>query len=133
MKIPKIVSYLPMTIEQQKLWFFKYTDIDKVDFFVEDCNSTEDEVCKAVSRSTLVLASPLTPFLNRKILEAVKGVKLVKFVSVGYDGIDLKAAKDLGIPVANNAGVNAVTVAEHAMMMILLSFYLKTILQKSIQ
>jgi glyoxylate reductase/D-3-phosphoglycerate dehydrogenase len=119
MKTPKIVSYITMDIEQQKSWFFKYTDIDKVAFIVEDCHSTEDEVCKAVSGSTLILASPLTPFLNRKILEAAKGVKLVKFVSVGYDRIDLKAAKDLGIPVANNAGVNAVTVAEHAMMMIL--------------
>jgi lactate dehydrogenase-like 2-hydroxyacid dehydrogenase len=119
MNIPKIVSYIPVHIEQQKSWFFRYADIDKVNFIVEDCKSSEDEVCKAVSGSTLILASPLTPFLNRKILEAAKGVKLVKFASVGYDRIDLKAAKDLGIPVANNAGVNAVTVAEHAMMMIL--------------
>ena len=34
MKTPKIVSYIPMTIEQQKSWFFKYTDKDKVDFIV---------------------------------------------------------------------------------------------------
>jgi len=59
------------------------------------------------------------PFLNRRILESAKNVELVQFASVGYDRIDLEAAADLGIPVANNAGLNAVTVAEHAMMMIL--------------
>jgi len=59
------------------------------------------------------------PFLNRRILESAKGVKLVKFLSAGYDKIDMEAAVDLGIPVANNAGVNAITVAEHALMMIL--------------
>jgi lactate dehydrogenase-like 2-hydroxyacid dehydrogenase len=119
MNIPKIVSYLPVPKEQQKSWFFKYADIDKVDFIAGNCNSSEDEVCNTVSGSTLILASPATPFLNRKILESAKGVKLVQFVSVGYDRIDLMAAKDLEIPVANNAGVNAVTVSEHAMMMIL--------------
>jgi len=116
---PKIVSYIPQPIERQKSWFLKYIDPSKVDFFVEDCESSEDDVCKAVTGSTLILASPRTPFLNRRVLESAKGVKLVKFASVGYDRIDLEAANELGIPVANNAGVNAVTVAEHAMMMIL--------------
>jgi len=41
------------------------------------------------------------------------------FMSAGYEKIDLKAAAELGIPVANNTGVNAITVAEHALMMIL--------------
>ena len=67
----------------------------------------------------MILAVPRMPFLNRRILEAAKGVKLVKFMSSGYEKIDLEAAADLGIPVANNTGVNAITVAEHALMMIL--------------
>jgi lactate dehydrogenase-like 2-hydroxyacid dehydrogenase len=116
---PKIVSYIPQPLERQKSWFLKYVDPSKVDFIVGDCESSEDEVCKAVSGSTLILASPVTPFLNRKVLESAKGVKLIQFASVGYDRVDLDAAADLGIPVANNAGFNAVTVAEHAMMMIL--------------
>ena len=116
---PKIVSYIPQPIERQKSWYLKYVDPSKVDFIAGDCESSEDEVCNAVSGSTLILASPATPFLNRRILESAKGVKLIKFVSVGYDRVDLDAAADLGIPVANNAGVNAITVAEHAMMMIL--------------
>ena len=115
----KIVSYIPQPLELQKSWFLRYVDPSKVDFIVEDCDSSEDEVCMAISGSNLILASPKTPFLNRRVLESAKGVKLVKFASVGYDRIDLDVAAELGIPVANNAGVNAVTVAEHAMMMIL--------------
>ena len=112
---PKIVSYIPQPLELQKSWFLKYVDPSKVDFIVGDCESSEDEVCKAVSGSTLILASPVTPFLNRRILESAKGVKLVKFASVGYDRVDLDAATDLGIPVANNAGVNATGSAEKGM------------------
>jgi len=67
----------------------------------------------------MILASPVMPFLNRRILESAKKVELVQFAGVGYDRIDLEAAADLDIPVANNAGLNAVTVSEHAMMMIL--------------
>ena len=59
------------------------------------------------------------PFLNKQILESAKNLQLVQFASVGYDRIDLETANSLGIPIANNEGVNAVTVAEHAMMMIL--------------
>jgi lactate dehydrogenase-like 2-hydroxyacid dehydrogenase len=40
-------------------------------------------------------------------------------MSVGYGRIDLDVATELGISVANNAGFNAVAVAEHAIMMVL--------------
>lgn len=46
----------------------------------------------------------------------------LKFISkygVGLDKIDLKAAKKLGIPVANCPGVNQVSVAEHVMALLL--------------
>lgn len=119
MEVDKIVTFLPYPLEAQKSWVLKYVDPSKVELIQVATDLSEDEVCKAVSGATMIMATPRTPFLNRRILEAAEGVKLVKFASVGYDRIDLEAAADLGIPVANNAGVNAITVAEHAIMMVL--------------
>jgi len=116
----KIVSFAPFPLEAQRSWFLKYVDHSEVEFTVARMDLSEDEVCEAVSDATIIMATPMTPFLNRKILDSAKKVKLVQFVSVGYDRIDLDAAAELGIPVANNAGVNAITVAEHAIMMILI-------------
>ena len=61
----------------------------------------------------------MAPFIDRAFLEAAKGLKLVQFMSVGYDNIDLDTATEMGVSVANNAGFNAVAVAEHAIMMVL--------------
>jgi len=119
METAKIVSFLPWPLEAQKSWCLKYVDPSKVVFIKVEADLTEDEVCEAVAGAAIIMATPMTPFLSRRVLEAAEGVKLVKFVSVGYDTVDLEAAADLGIRVANNAGVNAITVAEHAIMMVL--------------
>jgi phosphoglycerate dehydrogenase-like enzyme len=116
---PKIVSFWMDSIENQKSCFLMYIDPNEVELTLANPNMSEDEICEAVSGATMILAIPSTPFLNRRILEAAKGVKLVKFLSVGYEKIDLEAANELGIPVANNPGINSITVAEHALMMIL--------------
>ena len=52
------------------------------------------------------------------ILNASRKAKLVQLCSAGYDGVDLELAGELGIPVANNGGANAVPVAEFAMTLI---------------
>jgi len=82
---------------------------------------SEEDACEAVKDATVIIAFPLSPFLSRKILEAAKHVKLVQNCGVGYDNIDTKAASELGIPVANNPGWNSVSVAEHTIMLILMT------------
>lgn len=52
-------------------------------------------------------------------LEAAKKLKLLQLLSAGYEHIDLDAFRSLSIPVANNGGANAPTVAEHAIMLML--------------
>ena len=46
-------------------------------------------------------------------------LKLIQLLSAGYDDVDLDAARRAGVPVANNGGANAISVAEHAMMLML--------------
>ena len=119
MKTHKVVSFIPQPIEAQKPWLFKYVDPHSIEFIVADQGLSEEQVCELVSDCNLIIASPVMPYLNHKILESAEKLERIQFASVGYDKVDLAAADNLGIPVANNAGLNAVTVAEHAMMMIL--------------
>jgi len=61
-------------------------------------------------------------YLSEPVLRAAHDVKLIQLVSVGFDRMDLKLCRELGIPVANNGGANALDVAEHTIALIL-SFY----------
>jgi lactate dehydrogenase-like 2-hydroxyacid dehydrogenase len=49
----------------------------------------------------------------------MRNVKLLQFLSIGYDTVDMKAANELGITVANNPGFCAIPVAEHTIMSML--------------
>jgi len=46
-------------------------------------------------------------------------LRLVQLLSAGYDDVDLEAARRAKVPVCNNGGANAISVAEHAMMLML--------------
>ncbi|HEY5828150.1 MAG TPA: 2-hydroxyacid dehydrogenase [Hyphomicrobiaceae bacterium] len=46
-------------------------------------------------------------------------LKLVQLLSAGYDAVDIEAARRAKVPVANNGGANAISVAEHALMLML--------------
>ncbi len=60
--------------------------------------------------------------LTEPVIRAAKRVKLIQLVSVGFDKMDLPLCQQLGIPVANNGGTNALDVAEHTIALIL-TFY----------
>jgi phosphoglycerate dehydrogenase-like enzyme len=46
-------------------------------------------------------------------------LKLVQLLSAGYDRVDLEAARKAQVPVCNNGGANAISVSEHAIMLML--------------
>ena len=58
-------------------------------------------------------------FVTEKVLKACPDLKAISRYGVGFDRVDVKAAKDLGIKVANTPGVNAVAVGELAFGLIL--------------
>lgn len=116
----KIVSFTPQSAETIIANISHRIDPSTVDVVVVPRGLSEEEVCRAVEGATLIMALPgRPPYVNRRILEAARGVKLVHFGSVGYDNIDLEAATELGVPVANNPGWASIAVAEHTLMLIL--------------
>lgn len=52
-------------------------------------------------------------------LRAARRLKLIQLISAGYNHINLPLCRELGIPVANNGGANAIDVAEHTIALIL--------------
>ena len=49
----------------------------------------------------------------------LRNARLLQLLSAGYDGIDLDLLRELGLPLADNGGANAVAVAEHTILMML--------------
>jgi len=57
--------------------------------------------------------------LTERILRSAKKARLVQILSAGYDSINLKLLRELGIPCANNGGANSRAVADHAVLAML--------------
>jgi len=52
-------------------------------------------------------------------IAALPALKIICVIGAGYEHVDLQAASDRGIAVTNGAGVNASSVADHAMALLL--------------
>ena len=57
--------------------------------------------------------------MHDSFYRAAPRLKLVQLLSAGYDAVDLEAARRAKVPVSNNGGANATSVAEHAIMLML--------------
>jgi phosphoglycerate dehydrogenase-like enzyme len=57
--------------------------------------------------------------IDETLLRAGSKLRIVQLLSAGYDDVDLAAARRSNVPVANNGGANAISVAEHTMMLMM--------------
>ena len=90
----------------------------RMDFLEQ--SSPADMRLEKIARADFILAYPGNPTADE--LNAAKQLKLFQMLSAGYEWIDLGLFQKLGVPVANNGGANAPTVAEHAILLILAVF-----------
>lgn len=102
--------------------------IDPEEFVVKKYLPDDVESQKALSEATLLIAFPGKITIDKAMLKAAKNLKFVHFLSVGYDNIDLEAASKLRIPVANNPGWPSISVAEHTIMLILMTLKQATVM-----
>src|ERR1044072_1457668 len=57
--------------------------------------------------------------MKDEFYKAVPKLRLVQLLSAGYDNVDLEAARRAKVPLSNNGGANAISVSEHAIMLML--------------
>ena len=75
---------------------------------------------KELPDAEVIISQPFWPaYMTRERLEKAKKLKLIITAGIGSDHIDLQAAMDKGITVAEITFSNSISVAEHVVMMIL--------------
>jgi len=57
--------------------------------------------------------------VNKTVIEASPSLRMIHTEGVGFDKVDVQAARELGLPVCNNRAVNNGAVAEHTIGLIL--------------
>jgi phosphoglycerate dehydrogenase-like enzyme len=87
--------------------------VDRMTYTISD-----EEKCKKIQRVDGVLFAP-GRYLPEVVFQNATHIKLMQLWSSGYDKFNIKDARKYGIPVANNGGANAISVAEHTILLIL--------------
>ena len=77
--------------------------------FVDDRRSHEEKVALCRDAEAIIT---IPANVSPELLKQCPKVKLVQTLSAGYELLDLEAIGEMGIPVANNGGANAIAVAE---------------------
>lgn len=81
------------------------------DFIEWPCS--DEELKEALKDADILWTGPVD-FIRKDVIDSAKNLKLIQSLGVGFDKIDLEAAKANGVYVCNNRAVNAKSVAEHA-------------------
>jgi D-3-phosphoglycerate dehydrogenase len=94
-----------------------FAELDAEVRFAEEPALTEDAVLRIAGGAAAILCdgAPIT----RRVLEALPGVRVVSEYGIGYDNIDVAAATDLGVWVANVPGFCTDEVADHTLALLL--------------
>ena len=81
-------------------------------------SETVEQKIKKIKWADVVLFAP-GRYLNNEILSEAKHIKLMQLWSSGFDKFNVEGASKYKIPVANNGGSNAISVAEHTILLLL--------------
>ena len=77
-----------------------------------------EAIVRQAPDAEILLANP-TIAVKKELIDALPKLRLIQTEGVGFEGVDLDAARRRGIYVCNCRGVNAQAVAEHTVMLML--------------
>jgi phosphoglycerate dehydrogenase-like enzyme len=80
-------------------------------------NASEEEICNLIEDVEILMTDGLhfRP-VNKELIESGQNLKLILCPTVGYDEVDLEAARENGIPVVASSGISAKPIAEYVIM-----------------
>ena len=88
------------------------------DITLMDQFSPIEAIVRQAPDAEILLVNPTIP-VKKELIDSLPKLRLIQTEGVGFEGVDLDAARDKGIYVCNCRGVNARAVAEHAVMLML--------------
>lgn len=102
--------------------FELFSDLTKIPtdwnlIFGEDLN-TDDAVLLAGGDADFIFADAIRE-VSKTLIDNMPNLKLIHSEGVGYNKIDIDAAKEKGVYVCNNTAANSGAVAEHAILLML--------------
>ena len=101
----------PLTHELEV--FSQFNDVE----VVKSPAIAEDELIRDAKDAEIILFSNVN--LSRNVLTELKKCKLIVRYGIGYDTVDVEAARELGIFVCNTPNYGVIDVAEHAFALML--------------
>ncbi|HLU89501.1 MAG TPA: D-glycerate dehydrogenase [Cyclobacteriaceae bacterium] len=93
-------------------------EVAELTFNPEDRVLSKEEIIARVKGKDALLCL-LTDSIDKEVLSANPGLKIVANYAVGYNNIDVQAAAEMGIPVSNTPGVLTETSADLAFALIM--------------
>jgi glycerate dehydrogenase len=89
------------------------------DLSIYENTDTEEKAIERLKDIEIAIVDCYIAPLNRNVFEHANSLRLLAINSTGYDLVDIQAAKEKGIRVANIPGFSTEAVAEHAIALIL--------------
>ena len=111
---PRILVVPPLFAEVAEI----ATRVAPGGFDIKVVRNDRAEIEAAAGQAEYIVCFPGVPSSDAFFRSAPK-LKLYQLLSAGYDEVDLEAARRAKVPVCTNGGANAISVAEHAMMLML--------------
>jgi len=84
-----------------------------------DETDTDAKVSERLRSADIAIAQPFTAPLKAQAFAGVKRLKLLVVCTTGYDNVDVAAATEHGVLVANTGGYSTESVAEHTIALML--------------
>ncbi|MDR0911264.1 MAG: phosphoglycerate dehydrogenase [Methanobrevibacter sp.] len=107
-------------------------NLEEVADVVVDTKITPEELAKTINQYDAIVIRSRTK-LTKEIIDNADNLKIIARAGVGVDNVDVDAATSKGIMVVNTAESTTVTVAEHAMGLMLASARKIAIADKSVK
>jgi D-3-phosphoglycerate dehydrogenase len=93
--------------------------LSDVTVFTERGAHIEDELIRRVNGAEAVLSLRAHSHFTERVLDACPSIRMISIWGTGTDNVDLGACEARGITVTNTPGINANSVAEHTMALML--------------
>ena len=87
-------------------------------YLFQPCHNEEEIIAAAHDADALITVAFMQP-MTRKVISGLKSCKLIQSEGAGYEGVDIEAATEYGICVANSPDYCIEEVSDHAMALIL--------------
>ncbi|MDR0389018.1 MAG: hypothetical protein LBH73_03025, partial [Spirochaetaceae bacterium] len=105
----KVVSSVP----EQRFKKFQVSFPDDWELEYIPFPYTDEDLIRACKGASYLFVMS-THTVSARVIQSCPHLKMIHVEGVGFDKVDIAAAKEKGIPVCNNKAVNNGAVAEHA-------------------